>query len=189
MLHLKIQFEFLAIVIVAALNSVATSTTFAKEVSGPQVGDPLPQFTIRGVLDDEAGKTMEAVRDANGRPLVLFFIHERTRQSIALARQVLSDAANQKSAGLEAALVFLTSDVAATEDWMKIATQALPRGVPMGISPDGPTGPPTYNLNPKVIVTVIIAKDNRVIANFALTQPNLTDDAPIITSAIANALR
>ncbi|HEY2413430.1 MAG TPA: hypothetical protein VGI40_14355 [Pirellulaceae bacterium] len=173
----------------AALSLTAPLAAPAAEVSGPQVGDPLPNFTIRGVLDDEAGKTMDLVKDAAGRPLVLFFVHERTRQSIALARQVLGDAANRKSNGLEAGLVFLTADVAATEGWMKTATLALPRGVPIGISPDGPSGPPAYNLNPKVIATVIIAKNNRVVANFALTEPSLTDDAPLINSAISKALK
>jgi hypothetical protein len=175
--------------VAAALALIAPSAIPAAETSGPQVDDPLPNFAIRGALDDEAGKTMDLVKDAAGRPIVLFFIHERTRQSIALARQVLSDAANHKSDGLEAGLVFLTADIAATADWLKIATQALPRGVPIGISPDGPSGPPAYNLNPKVIATVIIAKNNRVLTNFALTQPNATDDAPLITAAIAKALK
>jgi hypothetical protein len=175
--------------VIASFSLLVFTAVTAAEISGPQVGDPLPGFTIRGVLDDEAGKTMDPVKDAAGRPLVLFFIHERTRPSIALARQVLTDAANYKSQGLEAGLVFLSADITATEDWMKIASQALPRGVPIGISPDGPTGPAAWHLNPKVIVTIIIAKNNRVLSNFALTQPNLTDNAPQITAAIANALK
>jgi hypothetical protein len=174
---------------IVALSATVAITAIAKEVSGPQVGDPLPGFTIRGVLDDEAGKNIDLVRDAAGRPLVLYFVHERTRQSIALARQVLSEAANHKAEGLESGLVFLTADVRATEDWMKIATQALPRGVPIGISTDGPTGPPAYNLNPKVTVTVIVAKGNRIVANFAFTQPNVADDAPLITAAISKVLK
>jgi hypothetical protein len=175
--------------LLATLSALVVTAASAVEISGPQVGEPLPNFTIRGVLDDESGKAMDLVKDAAGRPIVLFFIHERTRQSIALARQVLEEAANHKSDGLETGLVFLAADVTATADWMKIATQALPRGVPIGISPDGATGPPAYNLNPKVIATVIVAKNNRVIANFALTQPNLAEDAPAITAAIAKALK
>lgn len=160
----------------------------AKEISGPQVGDMLPNFTIRGVLDDEAGKSIDLVKDAAGRPLVLYFLHERTRPSVVLARQVLTDAANRKSSGLDAGMVLLTADVAGTEEWVKIANQALPRGVPIGVSTDGPTGPAAYNLSSKVIVTVIVAKNNRVVANFALTQPNVTDDANAIAAAISAAL-
>src|SRR6187402_1751825 len=72
-----------------------------KDRSGPQVGEVLPKFTMRGVLDDEAGKSIDLVQDAAGRPLVLFFLHERTRPSVALARQVLSEAANHKAEGVE----------------------------------------------------------------------------------------
>lgn len=160
----------------------------AKEISGPQVGDALPNFTMRGVLDDEAGKSIDLVKDAGGRPLVIYFLHERTRPSVALARQVLNDAANRKSSGLDAGLVLLTADVAGMEDWVKIATQSLPRGVPIGISTDGATGPAAYGLSPKVIVTVIVARNNRVLANFALTQPDVAGDAATIAAAISAAL-
>jgi hypothetical protein len=160
----------------------------AKEISGPQAGEMLPNFTMRGVLDDEAGKSIDLVKDAAGRPLVLYFLHERTRPSVALARQVLTDAANRKSSGLDSGLVLLTADAAGTEDWVKIANQALPRGVPIGISTDGAAGPPAYGLSSKVMVTVIVAKNNRVVANFALTQPNVAEDAKAIAAAITAAL-
>jgi hypothetical protein len=172
-----------------ALIAVATSISLGKEVSGPQVGDKLTSFTVRGILDDEAGKNIDLVKDAAGKPLVIFFLHERTRPSVNLARQVLNDAAGRKGEGLDAGLVLLTSDVAATEDWVKLVTQVLPRGVPIGISTDGPEGPPAYSLSRKVQVTIIVAKEGRVVANFALEAPSPTDDAPKIAEAIAAALR
>jgi hypothetical protein len=169
--------------------AVIAATAQAAEVSGPQVGDKIMPFTVRGVLDDEAGKNIDLVQDAAGKPLVIFFVHERTRPSISLARQVLSEAANRKSEGLEAGLVLLSSDVGATEEWIKMVPQVLPRGVPIGISTDGEQGPPAYNLSRKVVATIIIAKENRVVANFALNQPNLDDDPRKISAAIAAALK
>ena len=41
----------------------------------------------------------------------------------------------------------------------------------------------------KVVATIIIAKDNRVVANFALNAPNLDDDPKKISAAIAAALK
>jgi hypothetical protein len=158
-----------------------------KEISGPQVGDKLVSFKMRGVLDDERGKDIDLVQEAAGKPLVLYFLHERNRAAIGLARQVLSDAADRKSAGLTAGFVLLTSDVPGTEEWVGVARQALPRGVPIGISADGPQGPSTYNLSPKVVVTVIVAKDNRVVSNFTFVQPT-PDDAPPIAEAIQAVL-
>jgi hypothetical protein len=171
------------------LSVIFTASAMAAEISGPQVGDKITPFTVRGVLDDEAGKDIDLVKDAAGKPLVLFFIHERTRPSIGLARQVLNDAANRKSDGLEAGLVLLSADVAATEEWVKMVPQVLPRGVPIGVSTDGEQGPPAYNLSRKVVATIIIAKDNRVVANFALNAPNLDDDPKKISAAIAAALK
>lgn len=158
------------------------------DLSGPQVGDKLAPFAMRGVLDDEAGKHIDLVKDAGGKPLLIYFLHERSRQSVTLARQVLNDAAARKADGLDAGLVLLAADEAAMEDWVKIATQALPRGVPIGISTDGAAGPPAYHLNRNIQVTVIIAKDNRVVVNFALAQPSVTDDAPKIAEAVAAVL-
>ena len=71
------------------------ASALAAEKSGPQVGEKITPFTIRGVLDDEAGKNIDLVKDAAGKPLVLFFIHERTRPSIGLARLVLNEAADR----------------------------------------------------------------------------------------------
>lgn len=180
--------QFVYASICAVLLFQPTAVLVAKEISGPQAGEILPNFTMRGVLDDEAGKSIDLVKDAGGRPLVVYFLHERTRPSVALARQVLNDAANRKSSGLDAGLVLLTADASGTEDWVKIANQALPRGVPIGISTDGAGGPPAYNLSSKVIVTVIVARNNRVAANFALTQPNVDEDAKAIAAAITAVL-
>ena len=44
------------------------------------------------------------------------------------------------------------------------------------------------SLNPKVVATVIIAKDNRVVANFGLSQPSLAEDGPKIEAAIGAVL-
>jgi hypothetical protein len=176
------------VLIVFSLSVAACTAVLGNDISGPQVGDKITPFAMRGVLDDEAGKQIDLVKDAGGKPLLIYFLHERSRQSVALARQVLNDAAARKTDGLDAGLVLLSADVSATEEWVKIATQALPRGVPIGISTDGAEGPPAYHLNRKVLVTVIIAKDNRVVANFALAQPSVTDDAPKIAAAITAAL-
>jgi hypothetical protein len=171
------------------LAAIFAASAMSAEISGPQVGDKISPFTVRGVLDDEAGKTIDLVKDAAGKPLLIFFVHERTRPSIGLARQVLNDAANRKSDGLEAGLVLLSADVGATEEWVKMVPQVLPRGVTIGVSTDGELGPPAYNLSRKVAATIIIAKDNRVVANFALSQPNLDDDPKRISAAIAAALK
>jgi hypothetical protein len=152
----------------------------SKEISGPQVGDKITPFVTRGTLDDERGKELDLVKQAGDKTLVLYFLHDRSRPAVALAREVLSTAADLRSQGVTAGLVILSPDVAATEEWVNIARNVFPRGVPVSVSPDGPQGPPAYNLSSKVVATVIVAQDNRVVANFAFTQPTPDDAGPIV---------
>jgi hypothetical protein len=183
MLRMKMKIV-LCLVALALLFHAA----MAADKSGPQVGEKIESFLIRGILDDESGKNLDLVKDAGGKPLVLFFLHERTRPAIALARQVLDTAANRKSEGLESGLILLAADVPAMEEWVKMVPHVLPRGVPIGISTDGPQGPASYHLHGNFQVTIIIAKNNRVVANFCLAQPNIQDDASKISAAIDAAL-
>jgi hypothetical protein len=160
----------------------------AKEFSGPQVGEKLTPFIMRGAVGAAAGEEIDLVKDAAGKPLVIFFVHEVTRPSVGLARLILDYARSRKSDGLHAGLVLLTADATASEAWAKRAAGALPRGVPIGISKDGAEGPGAYGLNRKVAVTVLVAKDNQVTANFALVQPSIAADGPKIAQAIAEVL-
>lgn len=158
------------------------------EFSGPQKGEAIASFKVRGVLGDNAGEEYDLVKAADGKPLVLFFVHERNRPSVGLARIVMTYAATRKADGLNSGLIFLTGDATATEEWAKIAANALPKDVPVGISTDGAEGPGAYGLNRKVTVTVLVAKEGKVTANFALVQPSVAVDAPKIAAAIAEVI-
>jgi hypothetical protein len=158
-----------------------------KEFSGPQKGEAITPFKVRGVLGDKAGEEYDLVAEAKGQPLVLLFVHEVNRPSVGIARIVLDYAASLKKEGLSAGLILLTADATATEDWAKRASGALPRGVPTAIAADGIEGPGAYGLNRKVTVTVLVAKEDKVTANFPLIQPSVAADAPKIIEAIAAA--
>jgi hypothetical protein len=175
----------LALIIACCLVPLSAQ---AQEFSGPQVGEKVAPFKIRGVLDEQAGKEIDLVQAAGGKPLVLVFVHERNRPALGLARTVCDYAATRKTDGLTAGLIFLTPDATGTADWIKVASGALPKQVPIGISVDGAEGPGAYGLNRKVQVTVLVAKDNKVAANFALVQPSVAADAPKIAAAIVAAV-
>jgi len=105
-----------------------------------------------------------------------------------VARMVCEYAATKKTDGLTGGLIFLTGDATGVADWLKVATAALPKGVTVGIAEGGAEGPGAYGLNRKVQLTVLVAKDNKVTANFALVQPSAESDAPKIAEAIAAAV-
>jgi hypothetical protein len=168
-------------------SAAALAEDAANEFSGPQKGEDLTPFSVRGVLGDKAGEEYDLVKEAKGKPTVLMFVHEINRPSVGLARVVMTYAASRKEDGLHAGLILLSGDATETTEWIKRASGALPQGVPIGISTDGAEGPGAYGLNRKVMITVLVAKDDKVTANFALVQPSVAADAPKIIEAIVGA--
>ena len=44
--------------------------------SGPQVGEKLASFKVKGVYDDDAGKELDYLKKADGKPVLLVFVSE-----------------------------------------------------------------------------------------------------------------
>jgi hypothetical protein len=152
------------------------------------VGEKLAGFKVRALLGDEAGQELDLVAKAEGKPIAIVFVHELTRPSAALMRLMMEYAAKRSGDGLAAGVVFLSDDATAAEGLVKRASGAMPKGVPVTLSLDGQEGPGAYGLNRKVALTVLVAKDNRVTANFSLVQPSVQADAPKIAAAIVDVL-
>src|SRR5262245_66288986 len=77
-----------------------------KVFSGPQVGDRLPPFKVRGVYDD-AGKDLDFVKQAKGKPIVLVFVHDFNRPSAAMTRILMNYTASRAKDGLASGGVWL----------------------------------------------------------------------------------
>src|SRR5688572_14121387 len=111
-------------ILVAALcwllcGSAILAQEAAKEFSGPQVGEKVTPFSAKGVLGEAAGKDFDLVKEAEGKPLVIFFLHEVNRPSVGLAKTLLTYAATRQAEGLKSGLILLTADATATEEWVK----------------------------------------------------------------------
>jgi len=159
-----------------------------QEFSGPQVGETVAGFKVNVIYGPGAGEGFDPVKLADGKPLLVIFVHDVTRPSVGLTRIVANYAAKRAADGLQTAVVFLSDDATEMEAWMKRARQALPDKISIGISPDGIEGPGALGLNRKMTMTVLVAKENQVTANFALIQPSLAVDAKKIGAAIAEVL-
>ncbi len=172
------------------LVSFVTSAWSAEEepiFSGPQPGEKLPGFQVAGVFGDQAGQDIDLVQAADGQPLVLVFFHARTRPAFGLTNTIMRYAITRKEAGLVNGVVFLTDDATETENWLKRVQKHFPQGAQVGISQAGQEGPGSYGLNRNVTLTILVAKDNKVTANFALVQPSIQADGPKILKAIVDA--
>src|SRR5687768_14114923 len=139
--------------------------------SGPQVGEKLPPFKVRGAFDADAGKELDFVKQADGKPIVLVFVHDANRPSIGMTRALTSYTVSRAKDGLVTGVVWLDDDSTEAENMLKRIRHALTAGAPTGISLDGKEGPGSYGLNRNVTLTILVGKDSEVSANFALVQP------------------
>lgn len=151
--------------------------------SGPQPGERLSAFKVRGVYDRDAGKELDFVTTADGKPLVLLFVHDVNRLSISFTRVLMNYVHSRAKDGLAGGVVWLAEDLTSGEEALKRIQHAMPR-TPVGISVDGKEGPGAYGLNRKVMLTVVVGKENKVTANFALIQPSLQADMPKVLTEI-----
>ncbi|MFO0868060.1 MAG: hypothetical protein U0935_03860 [Pirellulales bacterium] len=175
----------LAAIVLVSLWSCLPSTAQDEQVfSGPQPGEKLSPFRVRGVFDEAAGKELDFVTTAAGKPLVLVFVHDVNRQSIALTRVLTGYTWSRAAEGLHTGVVWLQDDLTDAENMLRRIRHALAPGVPTGISLDGREGPGSYGLNRQVTLTILVAKEGRITANFALVQPSLQVDLPKILAAI-----
>ncbi len=156
--------------------------------SGPQVGEKLSPFKVRGVFDEDAGKDLDFVGSAAGKPIALIFVHDVNRQSISMTRVLSGYTVSRAKDGLATGVVFLDDDATAAENQLKKMRHALTLEAPLGIFPDGREGPGSYGLNRNVMLTILIGKDGKVTGNFALVQPSLQVDLPKILQSIVDVV-
>lgn len=206
----------------ASTPSQASSKDQPQEFSGPQVGEKILPFKVQGVFDQAAGQEIDFVAQANGKPLVLIFVHDVNRQSISFTRVLSTYTLGRKPEELTTGIVWLSDDATEAESTLKRVRHALGPQVAsgaeekkgtdekkgpdekkvdrklstdaaailkllpssIGVSPDGREGPGSYGLNRKMTLTILVAKDNKVAANFALVQPSLQADLPKVLESI-----
>jgi hypothetical protein len=160
--------------------------------SGPQVNDKLPDFKAHAQKGPDAGKEFKILDKTKGGPTLLIFMHPSagangiTRPGLQFLRPVDKYAAENDR--LATQIVWVAGDKQKTEAFLKRAEQSLNFQSPVSICLDGGNdGPAAYGLNDKVQITVLVCKDNKVVANFALADPNGADSRKVI-AAVAKVL-
>ncbi len=197
MRYSKLPFSLLGLFCISLL----TGSLFAQDTaqapddsevvfSGPQPGEVLPGFSMNRVNSENSAESVDVVKMAGQKPLLLIFFHERTRPAFGLMKALTKYAASKKSAeenSLTTGVCFLTKDPTEMTDWVNRITQHLNDGVVYGVYPDGIEGPGSLGLNRNVALTVLVAKEGKVTFNSALVQPSLETDGQKILAAIVEA--
>lgn len=157
--------------------------------SGPQPGEKLPPLNAKGINGETKDKIYDVIAKADGELLVLFLQDETglgLRGLVGISR-LLAQTAEQSKQKMHISAVFLGDTPNTVENQASKLVPHIPNGVSLGISQDGREGPGSYGLNRNVAQTVIIAKDGKVLHNFAFTQPMLQPD-PYVLGAVGEAI-
>ena len=175
-------FLALGIILVAFQAAAAEDRVF----SGPQPGEKLPSFKVTGVRGELKEKEFDFIQSAAGKPVVLAFFHEYTRPAFGMVRSLTSFYTSSKAEkGLRVGVFFLSDDPGEKMKWAQGVEKYIPKDVLLGVSRDGREGPGAYGLNRNVTVTLLVGKEGKVTASFALIQPALSSG---ILEAIASVL-
>jgi hypothetical protein len=178
----------LLVLLVACVLASTESPDQEPVFSGPQAGENFPPFKVRGFFDPNTGKELDFVAQAAGKPIVLVFIHDPNRPSLRLTQALTYYTAGRAREALTTGVIWLTDDATEAESILKSKRGSLTPEAPTGISLDGKEGPGSYGLNRTVTLTILIGKEGRVTANFALVQPSIQADLPKILSEIGRVM-
>lgn len=165
---------------------VAQSLPAADPVfSGPQAGEKTTPFRVVELSGPNADKERDPIADNAGAPTAIVFVHAIERSLVPLLRAVDLYGAERKDR-IRTEIVFLAADRLAGLQRAKAATGSLKLQSRIGLSVDGLEGPGNYGLNKECMMTIVAARENKVVANFALVQPGIAD-APQVIAAFAKA--
>ena len=168
----------LAILMVADLHAADE-----KVYSGPQANEKTTPFKVIDVIGDNKGKEWDVIEQFAGKPATIVFVHGIERSIVPLLT-VIDEYGHDKRDVLKCAIVFLSNDRVESEKRLPLVSQSLRLKLPVALSVDGAEGPGNYGLNKQCLMTVVVAHENKVTANWALVQPGIAD-APAIIAAMA----
>jgi len=171
------------VLILALLGSTRADD---KVFSGPQPGEKTTPFRAVELRGEGAGKERDIIAENKGAPTTLIFVHGVER-SMAPLMSVLDEYGKERKDMLKTEFVFLSTDRLSSQQRLPLVAQSLRLQAAISLSVDGAEGPGNYGLNKECLLTVVVARENKVAANFPLVQPGMAD-APRIIAAIAKMI-
>jgi hypothetical protein len=177
--------SFLAIAALSATAFILPGELAAADpiFSGPQPGEKTTGFKVIEIGGAADGTERDPIRDNAGAPTAFVFVHTVERSLLPLLRVVEQYGVERKER-IRTEVVFLAADRRSGEERVRAVNGSLKLRARVGLSPDGAEGPGNFGLNKECMMTIVMAKDNVVTANFALVQPGIAD-APKVIAALA----
>ncbi len=174
--------------------------------SGPQPGEKLPPLMVTHLYGKkdrlDIDKAFDITAGIGGKPLILFLqdnniasikgmdenVDALSRINQHLKGKSILNETEKSDQELQIGIVFLLGDNDTLPDWSDQFLKDLESdNIKVSKSTDGREGPGSYGLNRNVSQTILIAKDGKVLHNFAFTQPSFYTD-PHVLGGVAQAI-
>jgi hypothetical protein len=162
------------------LSGLLVIASFASAIdpcqSGPPAGQRPGPYAFLVATGANRGKSHCFICETADRPMVVVFARTPSDGLGKLLAKVDQAVIANKKAELRSWATFLSDDQPALEpklvEWTRKHSLS---NVPVGVFEDL-DGPPSYRLNRDADVTVLLAVNKKVVANFALRSGELTDE-------------
>lgn len=161
-------------VLLAVALVAGGALAFAGEIkSGLEPGQPIGAFDVTkcsGAVDDgvKVGAQLCYRCKYGQRPMVMVFTRTVNEPVVNLAKSLDKAVAANESTQFRAFVNLLGSDRESLEASAKdLGTKNSLANVPVVVPVEFENGPDNYGINPKAEVTVLIAKNSKVVSNYA----------------------
>jgi hypothetical protein len=158
--------------------SIVLLATWAAEgpcVSGPSVGQRPGPYAFVMSTGSERGKSHCYICETADRPMVILFARKLSEPLGKLTEKLDKAVVRHKKDELRSWVTLLADDQNVLDrsivDWSR--KRGL-KAIPIGVFEDT-VGPPTYKLHADAEITVLLAVKQKVVANFAYREGELTD--------------
>lgn len=154
--------------------------------SGPQPGEATTPFKSVEIVGADAGKERDVIVGNNGAATALVFVNGLERSMLPLMR-VIDDYGARFQDKLKTEFVFLSANQAEGLQRFANSLNSIHLKSRSTLSIDGAEGPGNYGLNKDCLLTIVVARENKVHASFALVQPGIADGGSVL-GAIARLI-
>ncbi len=157
--------------------------------SGPQPGEALPPFEANDIRSGRNGQPFDPVAHSEGGPQIILFAEGEvvSYRWLTNVTRIIAPILDKSEQGFSFTIVFLNDDLDQPFNVLRRMLDYYPESVQLCVSRDGRDGPGAYGLNRNVAWTFLLAKDGKVVRNFAFTEPVLSPD-PHVLGGIAELI-
>jgi len=148
--------------------------------SGPPVGTALKPVMVYAPAGDRAGQEYDIAADIGKGPGIILFVHEFTRPTLGLIRNLDRTSQPYRLLGLRTHVTFITADRTKMENQLKRTHGNLGLVHPLTVNLDGAEGPGDYALNRKCLLTLITCKNGKVVESIGMTDVGGLDTRSVI---------